>query len=910
MVLPQDEYMASKLWMSTLAMSADDEYARHRERLRVSYISLRKTAAVLMAEAPRDNLPFTVHDITHVDALWETADLVCGDETVLTPAEGYVLGCAFVVHDAAMSGAAYKDGLPAAVGVQKWRDLLAHAYFARNDYWPDESELDSPSPDVFKDCQARAIRQIYADYAKRLVDESWQSDARNPQYLIEDVGLRESYGPMIGDLAASHWWDVQRLAAKFRHPMTSHPLQPLGWTVDRLKLACILRLADAAHIDSRRAPTFLFSLRRPKGESLDHWRFQEHTGRPQPDGDYIKFTSLRPFPSEKASAWWLALDYLRDVDRELKKVDALLHDLGRPGLAVRAVEGVDSEARFAERFEVENWRPVDATVQISDVSRLVNTLGGAQLYGRTPEVAVRELIQNAQDAVLARQRLEPEFTDGRVDVTLTERQGTWTLEVRDNGIGMDEDLLVHGLLDFGRSGWSTEQAQQKFPGLAGSSFRPRGRFGIGFFSVFMLGDEVEIVTRRIDGASADARRLRFTGLHSRPILAAVGSAERPPYGTSVQVTLAEDPYSASGIFAHISDQSTMGLVRMLVLENSVPIHTCQSEQDAPTQREVITPFSLASGSPEDVFDRLHPPGRMPWQTRAEKERLTIREEFVHQATEMLNAKGRRVGLAALNYNQNMRWSFEYAGAVPIDGFLGDEFGSFLGYLEGRPSRASRDQPELVADADAVRAWHMSQLARLKERGLFGPSAQLVTNAFSYYSSGNLENGHYVGMTASGLIRYGDIEQWASQRDEVFVTYGGPLRWSFYSPDAPLLYNSDTGREQILPANWLTPCPDYIERPFSTLFPGIERRDANYEFARAHREPTWQKTWWSLSGDILGGIIHRICKAWSCEIGDVLAPIAARHWDDFGDFEDPSMRPADGYLLRRPGRTVGSGISVI
>ena len=151
----QDAYTASKLWTSIIAAPAHDEYAQQREGLSVSYVSLCERAAYIVAQAPRDGLPFTVHDITHVDALWETADLVCGAETSLTPAEGYVLGCAFVLHDAAMCRAAYKEDLSAVVGPQIWRDMLAHAHFARNDCWPDESELDSPSVDVVKDCESR-----------------------------------------------------------------------------------------------------------------------------------------------------------------------------------------------------------------------------------------------------------------------------------------------------------------------------------------------------------------------------------------------------------------------------------------------------------------------------------------------------------------------------------------------------------------------------------------------------------------------------------------------------------------------------------------------------------------------------------------------------------------------------------
>src|SRR5207244_152788 len=109
-----------------------------------------------------------------------------------------------------------------------------------------------------------------------------------------------------GELAASHWWDVDALHGHFKRAKGSLPWQPPDWIVDRLKLACVLRLADAIQIDSRRAPTFLFALRRPEGISHAHWRFQEHIARPQLVGDRVTYTAWRPFESADADSWWLA----------------------------------------------------------------------------------------------------------------------------------------------------------------------------------------------------------------------------------------------------------------------------------------------------------------------------------------------------------------------------------------------------------------------------------------------------------------------------------------------------------------------------------------------------------------------------------------------------------------------------
>ncbi len=72
-------YENTNLWANTLAQRPEgdrdpDEGAR--ERLRTAFLNLRERARLLAAEIPRDLPNFTVHDISHLDALWEMAELV------------------------------------------------------------------------------------------------------------------------------------------------------------------------------------------------------------------------------------------------------------------------------------------------------------------------------------------------------------------------------------------------------------------------------------------------------------------------------------------------------------------------------------------------------------------------------------------------------------------------------------------------------------------------------------------------------------------------------------------------------------------------------------------------------------------------------------------------------------------
>jgi HSP90 family molecular chaperone len=94
---------------------------------------------------------------------------------------------------------------------------------------------------------------------------------------------------------------------------------------------------------------------------------------------------------------------------------------------------------------VDAWTPVAAEVHVSDVARLVDQLGGAWLYGDAPEVALRELLQNAMDAVRARRELEDRSCAwGSITVALdTAQDETFRLSVSDVGVGMSETVLPH-----------------------------------------------------------------------------------------------------------------------------------------------------------------------------------------------------------------------------------------------------------------------------------------------------------------------------------------------------------------------------------------------------------------------------------------------------------------------------------
>jgi len=324
----------------------------------------------------------------------------------------------------------------------------------------------------------------------------WKAESSSSsQYLIEDNQIRQSFGRIIGQIANRHWWTITELEAKFSRVIGAPPWCPDSWLIDPLKVACILRLADASHIDARRAPSFLRALRKLPISSDQHWKFQEKLQKPYLSDDAIVYTSGYAFPLQDAEAWWLCLETLRMVDRELREVDSLLAEKGLHRFAARRVAGIDNPERFDSYVHTDGWRPVNAYIQVSDVPSLIRHLGGEELYGNDKKVAIRELIQNASDAIRARRIVENRPKDwGTICVTKGKDERSDWLEIQDNGIGMSPQVLTQYLLDFGKSYWGSDLMIEEFPGLLASGLDQTGKFGIGFLSIFMLGSAVRIAT--------------------------------------------------------------------------------------------------------------------------------------------------------------------------------------------------------------------------------------------------------------------------------------------------------------------------------------------------------------------------------------------------------------------------------
>jgi molecular chaperone HtpG len=152
------------------------------------------------------------------------------------------------------------------------------------------------------------------------------------------------------------------------------------------------------------------------------------------------------------------------------------------------------------------------------------------------EIFLRELISNAADAI-DRLRLEllsqaelPE-ADGPLQIEVSHDPAAGTITVSDNGIGMSRAEVIENIGTIARSG--TREFLHALSGDQRKDATLVGQFGVGFYSAFIVADEVTLTSRRSGLAAAEGVRWQSAGTGDYTL----ETAEVPGRGTTITLHL-------------------------------------------------------------------------------------------------------------------------------------------------------------------------------------------------------------------------------------------------------------------------------------------------------------------------------------------------------------------------------------
>lgn len=151
------------------------------------------------------------------------------------------------------------------------------------------------------------------------------------------------------------------------------------------------------------------------------------------------------------------------------------------------------EIKTEKKQEIKDKEPFHFQVNLGGMLDILSN----HLY-KSPDVFVRELLQNGIDAITLRQKEQPGWKDGRIIISVDPGH---RIEFRDNGSGLTEEGIHRFLAVIGQSS-KTQLIDGKIP----EDYI--GRFGIGLLSCFMVSDSIVVHTKPTDGSIAHV----WTGL--------------------------------------------------------------------------------------------------------------------------------------------------------------------------------------------------------------------------------------------------------------------------------------------------------------------------------------------------------------------------------------------------------------
>jgi molecular chaperone HtpG len=525
---------------------------------------------------------YSDHGPVHVEETLNTAAALVPEKSweVVSSADAAVLTLATLYHDMAMH--LTEDGFRQLVrgGAATWRVAEFDEHL-----WPAAWERFIGEASHWSDIEAARILGIHpADWPSSLHDPLASERAlsqldvrltgefirRNHGRLAHEMALHGIPGPnpvsddplqnlerdlcdLCGLVARSHGLPIRGCLDYVAQRYHKREYR----FVHTVYLMVLLRLSDYLQIDRSRAPLIVFQYRRLAGARAEtEWRAHNAVKSVSLQEDDPEALSIIMEPPDVCTFLRLQ-DWTVGLQRELDACWAVLGEVYGRFDALRDLGVVIRRVRTNMEDPVELARKVDFVprkVEFGIAKPATLKLLVKPLYGDDISVGIRELVQNAVDAVRERDYYEKKHPDPKraarqvdhpdVEVAAEEptaEGGSW-LSVADQGIGMTEDTVCRYFLTAGASirydeAWRTEfeatDEDGQPPGAPRTSVLRAGRFGIGVLAAFLLGDRIEVATRHISAI----RGLRLaTSLDEDPM--ELKYDPTLPIGTTIRVRLA------------------------------------------------------------------------------------------------------------------------------------------------------------------------------------------------------------------------------------------------------------------------------------------------------------------------------------------------------------------------------------
>ena len=429
---------------------------------------------------------FTLHDEHHSARVCEWMYALLGEHAEeLTALEAALLVMAACCHDIGMSVGVVQEAQMRNPAYHGWE-----AHFRQNPM--DKMEYEAAGK-ITDDLLRKYVRMHHHERIE-------EHDLEWPDILVRK-GITEND---FLELCRSHGTGLSREKLTYKKKK-----------YDLLLCAVLLRLADLLDYDISRSPQVLFrhmGLNHPRNEE-EMQSAEEHLKNQAGEFDklivdgILRYTATYDHPEKEQKV----RGYLDMVQQELDYCAKELAQTASAWQNFRLPYRIDDHDVKRNGFSSKKF------CMTMDQDKVIDLLTGENLYSDAG-VFVRELLQNSIDAVLMRVKHDKKFKleDGLIQIeTWNDDQGNTWFCIRDNGTGMDEDIIENHFLKVGNSYYTSDRFHYENRSGKGGGYTAISRFGIGILSCFM-GDkehtQLKVSTKRFGEKAENGIRLDVTGL--------------------------------------------------------------------------------------------------------------------------------------------------------------------------------------------------------------------------------------------------------------------------------------------------------------------------------------------------------------------------------------------------------------
>lgn len=480
---------------------------------------------------------YTKHGRDHITDVCETAwKLIARDgKKALTPEDACMLALSVLLHDCAMH--LTPEGFATLVeGKGPWKHVEE---FDTQDWpmlWEDflqevrrmddkalkkifgESKQVEPPKDlrrIVDEDQLRLVGEFLRRHHPRLAHEIalYGIPAKDGAHPLFD-GLDEEYRGLAGRIARSHGMSLR----KSFEPLVEDDHHRIYLGCHPVFLMVLLRVADYVQIQAPRAPKEQLIYKTIKSPTSQlEWRVHDCVKSIREGVAHDPELLQIDASPDDVEAYLRLRQWLEGIQEELDASWAVLGEVygrfpphNKLGLCFRRLRSdTDDKEKLAKRVP---YIPTHAQFRAAGPELLRLLIG--PLYGDEPLVGIRELMQNATDAVrqfdalaeknpalkaLPRLDLgvneEGEPIDVLIKVEMDENDVPCRVIVQDRGVGMSPEIIENYFLKAGASFRNSDGWKKNFLDQDGKATIIRnGRFGIGALAAYLIGDKIKVST--------------------------------------------------------------------------------------------------------------------------------------------------------------------------------------------------------------------------------------------------------------------------------------------------------------------------------------------------------------------------------------------------------------------------------